>query len=180
VPLSDDPAKRSRQLANLRPGAGAGDGGHGRALKHGGTARRATLVRAGTWAAAIQAELEREAPLRDASGGLPLHDRQVVELLASALARLEAVTTWLDLRPALDPQGRPWPAEEIARSLRLEAARYLDALGMSPGSRAKLGLDLQRTTSLAVAMSEPDADRRRVLLAEAGIDVDDDGDGADA
>ena len=34
-PLSDDPAKRTRQLANLRPGAGAGRLGEAPALRHG-------------------------------------------------------------------------------------------------------------------------------------------------
>ena len=54
--------------------------------------------------------------------------------------------------------------------MRREAADYLDALGMTPKSRAKLGLDLQRTVDLASAMSEPDAERRAELLREAGIE----------
>ena len=53
------------------------------------------------------------------------------------------------------------------------ASDYLDALGMTPQSRAKLGLDLARTTDLATAMSEPNDDRRAELLREAGIDEED-------
>lgn len=153
MPLSHDPAKRARQLANLNAGGPPPPAGNVRALRHGGQARKATLIRAGSWAERIHAELEAEAPLRDNDGGLPAHDRQVVELLASALARLEAVTAWLDTRPAVDEKGRAWPAEEVAGQLRREAGRYLDALGMTPTSRAALGLDLAQTFDLAKAMA---------------------------
>ena len=40
-------------------------------------------------------------------GAVTVHDRQAVELLASALARLEAVTAWLDTRPPVDEKERP-------------------------------------------------------------------------
>jgi hypothetical protein len=149
VPLSQDPEKRRRQLANLRPAPPAPPLANVRTLRHGGTARKATLVAAGSWAERIMTELEAEAPLRDAQGGLPVHDRQAVELLASALARLQSVSAWLDLRPAVDEQGRPWPAEDTAHRLRREVARLLDALGMTPSSRLALGLDLVRTVDLA-------------------------------
>lgn len=166
-PLSDDPDKRARQLANLRPGAGAGVVGNVRALVHGGAARgQATLIRAGSWASRIYAELEAEAPLRADDGGLPVHDRQVVELLSSALARLEAVEGWLSTRPPVDEKGKPWPAEDVARRLRSESAKYLDALGMTPTSRARLGLDLVRSFDLAQEMAR-DAELER-LEAEEG------------
>jgi len=169
VPLSDDPAKRARQLANLRPRPPAPPAGNVRTLRHGGTARRATLIRAGSWAERILAELEAEAPLRDDAGGLPAHDRQAVELLASALARLEAVTAWLDTRPPVDEKGRPWPAEDTAARLRREAGRYLDALGMTPTSRARLGLELTRTMDLAQAMAQ-DAELERREREQEGAD----------
>jgi len=165
VPLSDDPIKRARQLANLRPQpAPPPPEGNVRALVHGGRARKATLVTAGSWTERIYAELEAEAPLRDADGGLPLHDRQAVELLASALARLQAVSAWLDTRPAVDEKGRPWPAEDTAHRLRLEIARGLDGLGLTPTSRAKLGLDLVRaaTSASAAEVEESRAARERL------------------
>jgi len=116
-----------------------------RALTHGGTARKATLLAAGSWAERIYAQLAREAPLRDGSGELPAHDRQLVELLAGCLARLQAVTAWLEHRPPVDEKGEPLPALETERRLRREAAGYLDSLGMSAAARAKLGVDLIRT-----------------------------------
>jgi hypothetical protein len=168
VPLSRDPEARARQLANLNPRPPAPPAGNVRALKHGGTARQATLIRAGSWAERILAELEAEAPLRADDGGLPAHDRQVVELLASALARLEAVDGWLATRPPVDEKGRPWPAEDVARRLRREAGGYLESLGMTPASRARLGLDLARTSSLAELMAA-DAELER---RERAGDVD--------
>jgi hypothetical protein len=167
-PLSRDEDARGRQLANLRP-APAPPAGNVRALQHGAHARRATVIAAGSWAERIYAELASEAPLRDSAGELPAHDRQLVELLASALARLQAVQSWLDTRPAVDEKGRPWPAEEAAVRLRREIAGHLDALGMSPRSRARLGLDLQRTVDLSTAMSDPDPVVRRALLTHLGM-----------
>ena len=152
MPLSSDPEKRARQLANLAARPPAPPAGNVRALVHGGRARQATLVRAGSWGERIYRELEAEAPLRADDGTLPVHDRQV-ELLASALARLEAVEAWLATRPALDEKGKPWPAEDVAARLRREVARGLDAMGMTPTSRARLGLDLTRTADLASLMA---------------------------
>ena len=54
--------------------------------------------------------------------------------------------------------------------MRREASDYLDALGMTPRSRAKLGLDLVRAApDMATIMSEPDPERKRALAAEAGV-----------
>ena len=173
MPLSKDPIKRAKQLANLKPQpAPPPPEGNVRALVHGGRARKATLVAAGSWAAAILAELEAEAPLRDADGGLPAHDRQLVELLASALARLQAVTSWLDTRPAVDEQGRPWPAEDVAHRLRREIAGHLDALGMTPKSRAALGVDLVRAATSAADAEESRAARERLDRRLADLDGD--------
>lgn len=155
-PLSTDPVKRERQLANLTARPPAPPAGNVRALVHGGTARKATLIAAGSWAERIYAELEDEAPLRAPDGGLPAHDRQAVELLASALARLQAVEAWLATRPAVNEKGLPWPAEDTARRLRREVAGYLDALGMTPKSRAALGVDLIRAQGLAELWAQED------------------------
>lgn len=64
------------------------------------------------------------------------------------------------------------PAADLAGRMRREASDYLDALGVTPKSRAKLGLDLARTTDLATAMSEPNDERRAELLREAGVEAD--------
>jgi hypothetical protein len=62
---------------------------------------------------------------------------------------------------------------DLARRLRAEALGYAESLGMTPRSRAKLGLDLQRTIDLATAMSEPDDERRAKLMREAGVGPED-------
>lgn len=157
MPLSADPAKRERQLANLAARPPAPPLGNVRAMTHGGTARRATLIQAGSWAALIYAELAAEAPLRGVDGELPAHDRQAVELLASALARLQNVEAWLAARPAVDEKGNVWPAEDVAHRLRREVAGYLDTLGMTPKSRAALGVDLMQAEDLARTWAQESA-----------------------
>ena len=99
--------------------------------------RRAVPV----FAERIYAELAVDAPLRDGEG-LPAADHQIVLLAARAIARLEGVEAWLSLRPVLQEDGSPWPAEALAQRLRTEIALRLDALGMTPRARAALGLDL--------------------------------------
>ena len=44
----------------------------------------------------------------------------------------------------------------------------MTALGLTPTARPKLGVTLVRV-DLAVAMSEPDAKRRKNLLEQAGV-----------
>jgi len=182
MPLSRDPEKRKAQLANLRPQpAPPPPLDNVRGLVHGGRARKATLVAAGSWTERIYAELAAEAPLRDADGGLPLHDRQAVELLASALARLQAVSAWLATRPALDERGRPWPGEDTAHRLRLEIARGLDGLGLTPRARVALGLDLVRAATSAADAEESRAARERLdarMARLAAVDAEEAGDDA--
>jgi hypothetical protein len=110
-------------------------------------------------------------PLRGRDGGVPSEDQARLSLAARAMTRLEDVERyhaefgWRD-----EKTGDPRASIELERKLRQEVADHLDALGCSPRSRAKLGLDLVRTTSLAEAMSEPEPERRRELLRQAGIE----------
>jgi hypothetical protein len=83
------------------------------------------------------------------------------------------VNASLAARGYLDGKGNVRSAAELAGRMRREASDYLDALGMRPRSRAKLGLDLARTTDLATAMSEEDPTRHAELLSEAGVDPED-------
>lgn len=165
MPLSSDPVKQAAQLANLRPGAGGGDGGHGRALKHGGSAVQATRRIAGAWAHAIVEQIEADAPLRNGDGSFPRADRLQAEVIGSACARLEAIEAWLAVRPAVTAKGKPWPVEDTARRLRGDVERGLDRLGMSTRSRAALGLDVVRGLDLAAAMSDGD----EAALRAAGV-----------
>jgi len=105
--------------------------------------------------------------LRGEDGGLPAHDGVVVRLAAAALCRLEDVEAHLRDRGLLDADGNVRPAVDLERRLRVEALGYLAELGMTPTSRARLGLDLSRGATLAELMAE-DAELER---REAAGDV---------
>jgi hypothetical protein len=173
VPLSPEPRKRARQLANLRP-APAAPRGNRRGMSHGGYA---TIARDRLEAKQREVfdALAADAPLPDAGDELPRHYAAHVALLAEVLRRLDDVNAYLAARGYLDGQGNVRPAAELTGRMRREASDYLDALGMTPKSRAKLGLDLQRTVDLASAMSEPDDERRAEPLAEAGLEPEEGG-----
>jgi hypothetical protein len=144
VPLSRDPEKRARSLANLRKGGPAAPKGNRYTLHHGGYASPRMLPVEGK-SRVIYAELSRDAPLRDAVGDLPAADRTTVELLALCLARLESIAAWLEAHGWLDPKtGEPRSAVDLERRLRTEARDHAEALGLSPRSRVALGLDLMR------------------------------------
>jgi hypothetical protein len=170
VPLSSNPRKRERQLRNLEP-APPVQPGNRFAVQHGGYAAIAR-DRLEEKQRQVFDALSADAPLRDARGELPRHDAAQVTLLADVLCRLDSINSYLDARGYLDDKGNVRPAAELAGRMRREASDYLDALGMTPKSRAKLGLLLQRTVDLASAMSEPDDERRAELLAEAGLEGD--------
>lgn len=174
-PLSSDPVKREAQLANLRPGAGAGDGGLQRARTHAGYAALAR-ERLEQKTLEIYDALASDAPLRDGTGELPRHDAAAVALLAQCLCRLDDVTANVRDFGVFEQRGRRKgsvrPAVELERTLRREASSYLAELGMTPKARAALGLDLARTVDLATAMSEPDPERRAELMREAGVGDD--------
>jgi hypothetical protein len=142
--------------------------GNRRGLRHGAHAQ-VLPARLDAVTAAIAAQIAADAPVRAPSGELPAHDREVVVQLARCLCRLDDVGRWLDEHGSLDRRGKVRSAALWERRLRGEALRYLDALGMTPRSRAKLGLDLARTVDLATAMSEPDPRKREQLLREAGV-----------
>jgi hypothetical protein len=179
MPLSSDPAARERQLANLQPAPAAPEGNK-RAATHGAYAAIAR-ERLDERMRAIFDALAGDAPLREVDGSLPSADALVVELLAETLCRRE------NLREHLADYG--WRDEatkepktvllDLERRLRKEAATYADQLGMTPRSRARLGLDLVRTVDLSRAMSEPDPDKRRQMMLDAGVEPDDDDQGAD-
>jgi len=171
VPLSPEPRKRARQLANLRSAPPAPRGNR-RGVEHGGYAAIAR-DRLEEKQRQVFDALSADAPLRDARDELPRHDAAQVALLGEVLCRLDDVNAYLAARGYLDGKGNVRPAAELAGRMRREASDYLDALGMTPKSRAKLGLALARTVDLSTAMSEPDDERRAGLLREAGIDEED-------
>ena len=169
MPLSRDPERRGRQLGNLRR-APAAPVGNLRTLHHGGRATAKTLPVAET-AEEIRQALADSAPVRAQDGGLPPADEAAVEVAALALARVRRVTAWLDAFGYLDERtGDVKPAARYLEQATRTAERLLAALGMTPTSRARLGLDLARQVDLARIMSEPDDDRRRAMAREAGVE----------
>ena len=154
MPLSDRPEARARQLANLRTGPPAAKGNR-LAVKHGGYAAIAA-DRLDAKACEVFDALAADAPLREA-GELPAADSALVRLAADCLCRLEDVAANVRDFGVFDQRtGDVRPAVELEGRLRREAADYLDALGMTPRSRAKLGLDVQRGFDLAKHWAEAD------------------------
>ena len=99
--------------------------------------------------------LAADAPLRDPDGGLPAADSLPVRLLAECLCRLDSVADDLRDHGWRDREsGDPRAAVELERRLRSEALDLAESLGMTPRSRARLGLDLARTEDAVQAAAE--------------------------
>lgn len=144
-------AVNPRSLANLVPGAHAAPPGNQRHLSHGAYARVA-LDALDEKTQTVYRALAADAPLRDGDGGLPPADAVQVRLLADCLCRLDAVGAWLAGRWAT-PEARP--ALDLEMRLRREASLYLTEMGMTPRSRAALGIDVVRAErSLSDALAE--------------------------
>lgn len=169
MPLSRDPSARERQLANLRR-APAAPVGNTRALRHGGYAQVAR-ERLDSKVREVFEAVGEDLPLRNADGGMPRHDAVAVRLLAENLCRVESVSAHLRDYGLFDQDtGEPRPALDLERRLRQEALDLAESLGLTPRSRAKLGLDLVRAApDMASIMSEPDPERQRAMADEAGI-----------
>jgi hypothetical protein len=165
-PVGGGGARHPNSLANLQPGSGAPPG-NSRALSHGGYAAIAR-ERLDTRVREVFEALSADAPLRGHDGELPAADVVVVQNMAEAMCRRDDVRDNIrdyglfdqktgDLRPALD----------LERRLRREILKYADALGMTPRSRAALGLDLARTGSFDLARHWQDADAEEVVEGDA-------------
>jgi hypothetical protein len=145
MPASPDPAKRSRQLANLR-NAPAAPLGNGRAIRHGAYAAIAEAELEAKTLAIFEA-LAIDAPVRADDGGLPSHDSLVVRLLAEVMVRRERVRLE-ELRHGFEAaDGKLRGVVEYGLRLDAQALEIAKELGMTPRSRAALGLDLVRATS---------------------------------
>lgn len=118
--------------------------------------------------AEVEAAIAAAVPVRAVDGDAPAADAAVIRLTAQVVVRQRHVSDWLD-RHGMFHRGKLRPVVEKLGTIERQLADLLDSLGMTPRSRAKLGLDLVRTVSLAEAMSEPEPERRRELLRQAGI-----------
>jgi hypothetical protein len=108
------------------------------AVKHG--ARRSDL--------ALSKEREFAEILTDVRERVPgysYHDESAVQLLALTLTRVKKASVALD---KLDPATEARELQRLREDMRgwvNTSVRLLDALGMTPTSRARLGFDLVRT-----------------------------------
>jgi hypothetical protein len=152
-PLSGDSHARKRQLANLRPGAGAGDGGHQRRLSHGAYAE-ITEGQLRDEELRIFEALGADAPVRAEDGGLPREDTLIVRQLAESLVRLQRITTHLVARGIERDDGSLRPAVELELRVRGHVLDLCRELGMTPKSRAALGVDLVRVASAGDRLAE--------------------------
>lgn len=146
--VSADPARRAAQLANLGARPPAPPAGNQRRRTHGAYATVAS-ERLEAKTGQVMAAIAADAPLRDQDGGLPAADGALVRLAAETLCRLDSVGDYLARRGIETDQGELRASVlEIEGRLRREAADHLDALGMSPRSRARLGLDVARASAV--------------------------------
>jgi hypothetical protein len=144
MPLSRDPERRRRQLANLSKRPPSPPAGNQRARSHGAYAQ----VVAASLDAKVRTIFEAlaaDAPVRE-NGALPAADAVVVRLLAETLCRLDSVSEFLSRRGWQDDKGVPRPAIVVETRLRDQALDLARELGMTPRSRAALGLDLVRAS----------------------------------
>lgn len=139
------------QAALVPGGVPAAPAGNGRGVTHGAYARVADS-RLEAKAREVFGALVEDAPLRDPDGSLPAADGAAVRLAAEALCRLDSVGEYLARRGIENDAGElRLTALEAEGRLRREAADHLDALGMSPRSRAKLGVDVARAQPMDLA-----------------------------
>jgi hypothetical protein len=112
-------------------------------------------------------------PVRGANGQPLVYDLALCELAARELARIREIDAWLDEHGLFGRGPKLRPAVEYRLKAAKLLAELLDRLGMTPRSRAALGLDLAKTVTLADAMGEKDPAKRRAMFQELGVDVDD-------
>ncbi|HET6999348.1 MAG TPA: hypothetical protein VFI03_12255 [Solirubrobacterales bacterium] len=171
TPLSADPECRQRQLANLKRGANAAPADNQRAISHGAYAaisREALEEKTG----AIFDALAGDAPVKEGDGTLPAADAPAIRMLAEALCRLDRIGEYLERRGWQDDAGKPRPVLEYEARLRAHTLDLLKELGMTPASRAKLGLDLVRAASAGTDLAEQQAARTRLDERLDAIDVE--------
>ena len=159
-PTSTDPTKRAKQLANLKRGGPPAANGNRLAVSHGAFAAIAKAELEGK-VSEIYAALTADAPVREADGSLPAADGPAIRMAAEALVRLDRISEFIERRGWEDESGKPRPVLEYESRLRGHSLDLLKELGMTPASRAKLGLDLVRSRDLALewaAEAEAEAD----------------------
>jgi hypothetical protein len=95
-------------------------------------------------------------------------DLPSVWTLAGVLAQIEAGRAYIEEHGMLDKKGRPQPVMATLTTLQNTAHRMTESLGLTPASRAKLGLDVAKGQSLAAEIEATRAagERSRARVAE--------------
>jgi phage terminase small subunit len=168
--MPGQPRTRSGQNIYGKSGPPAPNGNR-RSVHHGGMV---TSKSHGEEMAAKETEimeaLSEAAPVRAPDGSLPRHDIFAVRLLAMEWVRYENMSAYLIEYGWLDEDGEPrHPVSDLIGKSADRITRLLDRMGMTPASRAKLGLDLVKQATFAEAMSEPNRKRRMRMLRDAGV-----------
>jgi hypothetical protein len=155
VPLSRDPEARKRSLANLRAGAGSGDGGLQRAIRHGAYAAVSEEDLTGKVRELVEA-IGEDLPVREPDGGVPGADAIPLRLLGESLIRRERVRE-TEVRHGIEAaDGKLRGVVEFGLRLDAQIIRLCVELGLTPRSRAALGLDLARAESAAARSLDAD------------------------
>ena len=111
------------------------------ALRHGASALLRLAPRAG----------ELADGLRELVPGASAADEPAIRLLALVLARIEAANGWLAEHGLFRRGGgEPQPVLRALSAWENTAARLCERLGLTPTSRAQLGLDLTRARGEAL------------------------------
>jgi P27 family predicted phage terminase small subunit len=131
--------------------------GDAAALKHGARSRLPAPVDEADLAE-VRDAIAAAAPVRDATGDLPAADQAAVEMVARALKRYRQVNQWCEMHGRFEERtGKQKPAATYELQAEAALARALDAVGMTPMARSKLGLNLATAFDLARAWQEEDA-----------------------
>jgi hypothetical protein len=109
--------------------------GHELSVRHGAYATITLAPRA----TELADEIRELVPARSAS------DEPTIRLLALALAQVEAAATYVAEHGIVDGKGNPQGVLRHLGTMTNTAARLCGQLGLTPTSRAALGLDLSRT-----------------------------------
>lgn len=144
--------------------------GHRYSVKHGGLVTQKThALEMKAKQKELEVALSAAAPVRSHNGKLPVYDEHIVSLLAAVMVQFDNMTEFAHENGFLDKNGDPLTFVDVYGKVADRIARILDKLGMTPSSRAKLGLALVKSATLAEALSEPDKDKRMEMLADLGV-----------
>jgi hypothetical protein len=142
-PIGGGGARNPASIANLRRGLPAPIG-NARAMTH-GFQSEALVKDVSDEVRELAALIAETVPVKDPDGSAPAADTLAIEAAAVALKRWRSVHQWCELHGRLTDKGEVKPAANYELEGERALHRCLDALGLSPMARSKLGLNIART-----------------------------------